>query len=82
MAIPNDRSARLTRKQLADALRELGYPTSAATLATKASRGGGPQYRLYGRVPIYVWGDALDWVESRLSPPRRSTAEADHHAHT
>ena len=36
------------------------------TLATKASRGGGPPYRLFGRKPLYRWGDGLDWA-SRAS---------------
>jgi hypothetical protein len=42
----------LRRRQAAIALTEHGYPTAPATLATKASRGSGPPYRLYGRVPL------------------------------
>jgi hypothetical protein len=56
-----------------------GYPVKAATLATKATRGGGPAYRLFGTKPLYRWGDALAWAQSRLSEPRRTTAEADAH---
>ena len=67
----------LLRTPTADELTKRGYKTSPATLATKASRGGGPPYRLFGRVPLYRWGDALAWAESRLSPPRSSTSEAD-----
>ncbi len=67
----------LQRKATADALTEAGYPTSSATLATKASRGGGPPYQLYGRVPLYRWGDALAWARSRLTKPIRTTSELE-----
>jgi hypothetical protein len=30
-----------------------------------------------GRITLYRWGDALAWAESRLSPPRCSSSEAD-----
>jgi hypothetical protein len=67
----------LRREPLANALTEAGFPTASATLATKATRGGGPPFRCYGRIPLYRWGDALAWAESRLSPLRRSTSEGD-----
>lgn len=76
MPIERDPDALLTREQLADALTREGYPTARSTLATKAVRGGGPVYRLYGRRPLYRWADGLAWAEGRLSAPRRSTAEA------
>lgn len=71
----------LRRQALAQALTEAGFPTAPATLATKATRGGGPPFRLYGRIPLYRWGDALEWAESRLSKPRWSTSEGDVAAH-
>jgi hypothetical protein len=77
MAIPTDPNTWLTRRSGASALSEAGYPTASATLATLASRGGGPFYRRYGARVIYRWGDLLDWAQSRLSPPMRSTSEAD-----
>jgi hypothetical protein len=67
----------LRRAAIAAELTDAGYPTAPATLATKATRGGGPPYRLYGRVPLYRWGDALAWAESRCTAPRASTSEAD-----
>jgi hypothetical protein len=67
----------LTRRDAAAALTAAGYPVARATLATRASRGGGPPFRRFGRVPLYRWGDLLDWAEGRLSPPMRSTSEAD-----
>ncbi len=75
--VPSDPNTLLRRRQTADALTEAGFPTAETTLATKATRGGGPPYRAYGRIPLYRWGDALAWAESRLSVPRRSTSEAD-----
>ena len=67
----------LTRDALAKKLTEHGYPVKAKTLATKASRGGGPQYQLFGRKPLYRWGDGLDWAMGRLSKPIRSTSEIE-----
>jgi hypothetical protein len=67
----------LGRKQAARALTDAGYPTSPATLATKASRGGGPIYRRFGNRVLYKWPDLLAWAESQTSSPRRSTSEAE-----
>jgi hypothetical protein len=75
--IPNHPDARLTRERTAEALTALGFPISARTLATKATRGGGPPYALFCGRALYRWGDALDWAQSLTTPPRRSTAEAD-----
>jgi hypothetical protein len=75
--VPDDPNIRLRRTATAAALTAAGFPISDKTLATKASRGGGPPYRLFGRVPLYRWGDSLAWAEGRLSAPRRSTSEAD-----
>jgi hypothetical protein len=65
----------LNREDTARALSEHGFPTAASTLATKATRGGGPPYRLFGRKPLYKWGDALKWAQSRLSEPASSSSE-------
>jgi hypothetical protein len=77
MALPDDADRLLTRRDAAAALTAAGYRTAPATLATLASRGGGPVYRHYGARVVYSWGDLLDWAKSRLSPPMRSTSEAD-----
>jgi hypothetical protein len=45
--------------------------------AARSSRGEGPPYQLYGRIPIYTWGIGLKWAKARLSPPRHSTTEGD-----
>lgn len=77
MAIPNNPDRLLPRAPAAEALTEAGYPTARTTLATLATRGGGPVFRKFGRVPLYRWGDLLDWAESRMSKPMRSTSQAD-----
>ena len=68
--------ALLKRKLAAAALTEAGFETSPATLATKATRGGGPPYEKWGRTPLYRWGPTLAWARARLSPPVRNTSEA------
>ena len=76
VAVPSSPDARLERKTLARALTAAGFPITETTLATKAVRGGGPAFSLWGRKPLYRWGDALAWAEGRLSKPIHSTAEA------
>ncbi len=75
MAIPTDENALLTRAQGGAALREAGYPVADKTLATKASRGGGPVYRRFGSRVLYRWGDLLQWAESQCSKPQQTTSE-------
>jgi hypothetical protein len=75
--IPNTPDTLLRRRDTAKALTDAGFPIAAPTLATKATRGGGPPYRRFGAVSLYRWGDALDWARSRLTPPRCSTSESD-----
>jgi hypothetical protein len=53
LVIPQDRNTLLTRDATAAALTESGYPTSPKTLATKASRGGGPSFRHFGPRVLY-----------------------------
>jgi hypothetical protein len=76
-SLPDDLDTLLTRHAAAAALTAAGYPIARATLATRASRGGGPPYRRFGTRPLYRWGDLLEWAQSRLSPPMCSTSEAD-----
>lgn len=64
----------LTRDAVAAALTNAGYPVAASTLATRATRGGGPPYRLFGRRPLYRWSDALAWARGRLSAPINTSA--------
>jgi hypothetical protein len=75
--IPENPDVLLTRPKTADALTEAGFPVTEATLATKATRGGGPPFQKFGSRVLYRWGPALQWAEARLSAPRRSTSERD-----
>lgn len=75
--IPDNPEARLTRERTAEALTAAGYPVATKTLATKATRGGGPPYSLFSGRALYRWGDALDWARSMTTPPRRNTSETD-----
>ena len=74
---PDDSDKRYTRGTLTMKLNDLGFPVAEKTLATKASRGGGPPFQKFGRIPLYRWGDALEWAVSRLSKPVRSTSELE-----
>ncbi|MGO9024678.1 MAG: DNA-binding protein [Beijerinckiaceae bacterium] len=76
-AIPCDPNALLTRDQAAAALAAAGFPIRAKTLATKASRGGGPPFRRFGAKPLYRWCETLCWAEARLSAPIVNTSELD-----
>ena len=64
--IPENLDTLLDRKQTAAALTRAGFPIAPETLATKATRGGGPEYKLFGRKPLYRWGDALEWAKGRM----------------
>ena len=75
--IPDTLDALLTRGRTAEALTEAGFPVKAKTLATKATRGGGPPFSKFGLRVLYRWDDALTWARERLTPPRCSTSEQD-----
>ena len=65
-----DEDALLRRSPFAQALTEAGFPIKPSTLATKATRGGGPPYELWGRIPLYRWGPGLKWARAELRHPR------------
>jgi len=65
----------LRRDKAAEYLRN-GYGFgSTGTLAKLAVQGGGPQFRLIGRWPVYTPSDLDAWAKSRMSAPGRTTAE-------
>jgi hypothetical protein len=69
-------TAYLRRRAAAEYLREnRGIPTSEKTLAKLACIGGGPVYRLFGRIPLYLIADLDTYAEGKLSKPVRSTSE-------
>jgi hypothetical protein len=65
----------LSRIAAAAALTERGYPTKPSTLATKATRGGGPPYRKFGNSVRYHWGTTLKWAEQKAGPALCTTSE-------
>jgi hypothetical protein len=65
----------LTRYQLTDTLEQCGIPLSYDTLATKATRGGGPPFRIFGKSAIYQWCDVVAWVRETMGEPARTTSE-------
>jgi hypothetical protein len=69
--------ALLTLRQTAQALTEKGFPVAETTLATKACRGGGPPFQIFGRRPLYRWRQSVEWANARLSRPVNSTSELD-----
>lgn len=74
--IPDDRL--MTRPEYCAAVfQATGIKLSPATLATKATRGGGPPYVKVGNRAMIPWGTGLAWAKSLISKPRTSTSEAD-----
>jgi hypothetical protein len=67
----------LTRDMTAVALTEAGYPIKSKTLATKASRGGGPPFQRFGSRPLYRWSDTIAWAENQMSEAVTSTSDFD-----
>jgi hypothetical protein len=65
----------LPRRQAAKALTDRGIPISAKTLSTKACRGGGPPYQLFGKIALYRWGDLALWALAKMGTPARSAVE-------
>jgi hypothetical protein len=73
----------LTRKEAARFLRsQFGLRTTAASLATMASRGGGPRFIPIGRYRNYLKRDLMEWacqqcsgfLDSTSTPPNNSAA--------
>lgn len=52
-----------------------GIPCSIGLLNKLASTGDGPPFRKVSRYPMYEMAELDEWVQSRTSPPRRSTSE-------
>jgi hypothetical protein len=66
----------LRRRDAAEYLRvRWGIPCSEKTLAKLACIGGGPVYRLCGRIPLYAPPDLNTFAELKIGKPVRSTSE-------
>jgi hypothetical protein len=66
---------RFRRKEAAAFLTDLGLPIASATLAKYAVIGGGPEFQLWGRRPVYLESSLRAWAEQRLGKPASSTTE-------
>jgi hypothetical protein len=71
-----DRTRRLDRRETAAALTEAGFPIAASTLATLATRGGGPRYVVFNRRCLYDISEAMRWAEERAGAPAATASEA------
>jgi hypothetical protein len=74
-----DPDSLMSRAATARALTDDGYPIRSKTLATMATRGGGPPYHKWSKFVLYRWGDALQWAQTRLSVPHINTSARDDH---
>jgi hypothetical protein len=66
----------MDRAQAAEFLTSYGYRTARATLAKLAVTGNGPAYQKFGRRPLYLAADLLQWAQDRCGPVIRSTSKA------
>jgi hypothetical protein len=61
-------------REAAAFLTAIGYRTAAATLNKLRCLGGGPEFRKFGRRPLYQEEALLSWAQARTSGPKRSTS--------
>jgi hypothetical protein len=66
----------MRRKMTAEYVREiLCQPCEETTLATQATRGGGPPFHKFGSIVLYAREDVDRWAHDRLGRAVRSTSE-------
>jgi hypothetical protein len=65
----------LDTDRAAEKLAQKGVRRSPKTLRKLRCVGGGPIYRLLNGKPYYTESALDDWIESRLSMPRRNSSE-------
>lgn len=65
----------MDRREAVQFLKDRGLITTHGTMQKYASIGGGPVFRKFGHRVVYFAADLEAWIESRLSPPLRSTSE-------
>ena len=66
---------RIDTRQASDFLIERGYKIAPATLNKKRCVGGGPEFELFGRRPLYTERALLEWVQSHTTDSLRSTSD-------
>ena len=60
------RDSRLSRAETSAALASIGCKMTVGTLQNYASIRRGPPYVRWGAKTVYVWGDVLDWAQTRF----------------
>lgn len=70
-----DSERRRDTRQAAQFLTDLGYRTASATLNKLRCVGGGPEFELWGRRPLYTDMSLLRWAQGRTTSMRRSTSD-------
>ena len=75
MATENLDTQFYTRDQAALLLQGKGLKIAPASLATMASRGGGPRYFKFGKRAVYREGDLLEWVAELLGASGSTATE-------
>ena len=66
----------LNRREQADYCQQRGLKITPAQITKLAHTGGGPEYQIWGNQAVSTPEQMDQWIESKLSPPRRSTSEA------
>ena len=66
---------RLDTRQASTFLTELGFKTASSTLNKHRCVGGGPEFELFGRRPLYTETALLEWVQSRTTGAFRSSSD-------
>jgi len=66
----------LDRREAAEHLTARGLRVSKNTLQKWVTTGGGPTYRRFGKLAVYLQADLDAWAEAKLSPPRSSSSAA------
>ena len=68
----------LRRRAAAEYLREQrGIPCGEKTLAKLACIGGGPVYRRFGRIPLYLFADLDAYASHHPCKPKQAYSEVE-----
>jgi hypothetical protein len=76
IASPEKAKRLYSRKEIPAKIKEeTGVNLTSRELEKKATTGGGPPYVVFASRCYYDLDEAIAWVQSRMSAPRRSTSE-------
>jgi hypothetical protein len=64
----------LNRAEAAQYVTGRGLPVAKTTLQKMVTTGGGPAYRRFGHRAVYLPAELDEWIEEKLSAPRRSSS--------